>query len=130
MRLSTSQYAEILFSLSEDTKDSARAAESFLSFVRTNRAMGRMRDILRAFDRIAAEREGRQDVLVETATEPESGFRKDIGTIVAGLFPGKTLSLRFSVRPELLGGARISSDDEMIDASVRRRLQELKSRIR
>lgn len=130
MRLSTSQYAEILFSLSEDAADPARTAESFLSFVRANRAMGRMADILRAFDRLVSRREGRRDLLVETAAESGTGFRADIEGLAAGLFPGKTLSFRFSVRPELLGGARISSDDEMVDATIRRRLQEIGKTLR
>lgn len=125
MRLSTSQYAQILHALSEDGADPARTAESFLSFVRANRAMDRMTGILRAFDRLVARREERTDLLVETAVEPGDALRTDIAALAEALFPGKARSFRFSVRPELLGGARISSEDGMVDATVRRRLQEL-----
>lgn len=130
MRLSTSQYAKLLLSLSEDDTDPERRATAFLSFVRANRSMGRIREIMRAFDRMADEHEGKQEVLVETAMEPGGTFKEDVEKIAAELFADRRLSFRFSVRPELIGGARISSDNEMVDASIGRRLQELKARIR
>jgi F0F1-type ATP synthase delta subunit len=129
MKVSSSQYAKTLLVLS-DTGDVRRIAASFLALVRRNRAAKRLPAILRMAERLSDERDGTVSLFVETATETDEPVRRAIESAVAGFFPGKRPVFRYGVSPGLVGGARISSDDEMVDATVRRRLTELEKTFR
>lgn len=129
MKVSSSQYAKTLLALS-DTKDARGVATSFLRLIRRNRAVKRLPAILRIFGQLSDGQKGTLSFLVETATEGDAETRKGIERAAAGFFPERKLVFRYRVNPKLLGGARISSDDEMLDATVRRRLRELGSGIR
>ncbi|MBP9751420.1 MAG: F0F1 ATP synthase subunit delta [Candidatus Moranbacteria bacterium] len=129
MKVSSSQYAKTLLALS-DTGDVRRIAASFLALVRRNRAAKRLPAILRMAERLSDERDGVISLSVETATEADASVRQAIESVVAGFFPGKRPVFRYGVVFGLVGGARISSDDEMIDATVRRRLIELEKALR
>jgi F0F1-type ATP synthase delta subunit len=129
MKVSSSQYAKTLLALS-GAGDVRRIAASFLALVRRSRAAKRLPAILRMAERLSDERDGTVSLSVETATETDEPARRAIESAVAGFFPGKRPVFRYGVNPGLVGGARISSDDEMIDATIRRRLKEMESRIR
>lgn len=129
MKVSSSQYAKTLLALS-DTGDVRRIAASFLTLLRRNRAAKRLPAILRMAERLSDERDGMVSLSVETATEADASVRQVIESAVVGFFPGKRPIFRYGVVPGLVGGARISSDDEMIDATVRRRLTELEKTLR
>lgn len=129
MKVSSSQYAKTLLALS-DTEDVRRIAASFLALVRRNRAAKRLPAILRMAERLSDERDGTVSLSVETATETDEPTRNAIESAVAGFFPGKRPVFRYGADRSLVSGARISSDDEMIDATVRRRLTELEKTLR
>jgi F0F1-type ATP synthase delta subunit len=124
MKVSSSQYAKTLLALS-DTEDAGAVATSFLALVRRNRAAKRLPLILRLFERMSDERAGRLALSVETASEAGAEARQVIEAHAGRFFPGRELSFRYEVDPELLGGARISSEDELLDVTVRQRLNEL-----
>lgn len=129
MKVSSSQYAKTLLALS-DTEDASAVAASFLALVRRNRTAKRLPSILRLFERMSDERAGRIALSVETASEAGAEARRVIEAQAGRFFPGKELSFRYRVNAELLGGARISSEDELLDATVRRRLSELEKNMR
>ncbi len=123
MKISPTQYAKVLVTLSEGGGDPSHIAASFLTFVRKRRGTRKLSEILRAAERIADEMAGRVSLLAETAVGTDDATKKDITKKAEVLFPGKTVSLRHAVRPALLGGVRLSSEDEVIDGSVQARLR-------
>jgi len=129
MKVSSSQYAKTLLALS-DTEDAGAVAASFLALARRNRAAKRLPLILRLFARLSDESAGRLALSVETASEADAEARRVIEAQAGIFFPGEDLSFRYQVSPELLGGARISSEGELLDATVRRRLNELEKIMR
>lgn len=128
MRLFSRQYAEAL--LQSDSGDPKRIVSAFLSFVRKTRSMKRLPEIVRIAERLADKRDGRTALVVETARDTDQPFRTEIECFAAREFPGVELSFEYRVRPDLLGGVRISSDEIVVDATIRRRLKELELRIR
>jgi F-type H+-transporting ATPase subunit delta len=129
MKISPTQYAKVLVSLSSEGGDSSRMAASFLSFVHKHRSMKKLSEIVRAAEVLSDERDGRVSLLVETAVETDDATRKDIAKIAETQFPGKEVSLRHAVRADLIGGVRLSSGDEVVDGSVRARLRAMKKRM-
>ncbi len=125
MKISPKQYAEALVALSREDGDVTRMAEAFVGFLRKRRATRHLAEIVREAERQEDRLEGRLDVLAETAAEADAETRREIETVAREVFPGVEPVIRYVVRPELLGGVRLSSDSETIDATVARRLREM-----
>lgn len=130
MRLTASQYANALLALSESTEDPKHVASSFLSYARKNRLTKKLSDILRIFERLLKSKEGKLLLLIETARNANAAERETLRCLAEATFPGKRLSLRYIVNADLVGGVRMLSYDEMVDATIRRRLDELEKIIR
>ena len=129
MKVSSSQYAETLLALS-GTGDVRRIVASFFALVLRNRATKRIPAILRIAERLSDERDGSVSLFVETAVDADESLRRVIESVAADFFPAKRPIFRYGTDPDLIGGVRISSDDEMVDATVRRRLTELEKTLR
>lgn len=125
MKISPKQYAKALVALSEEEGDVTRVAEAFVAFLRKRRATRYLAEIVSEAEKRSDLLEGRVGVLAETATEADAETRRAIEVAAREAFPGKEPVIRYVVRPELLGGVRISSDSETIDATVVRRLREM-----
>lgn len=131
MRISASQYAKTLVELSKGgPADVSVLAESFLLVLRRRRDVRKWPTILRMFGRMTDADAGRLSLCAETAGEPSEASRAALESLAREAFPGKELCIRYEIRPELLGGMRLSSDDEMLDATVRTRMRELEKRMK
>jgi F0F1-type ATP synthase delta subunit len=125
MKISPTQYAEALVSLSREGGDVTRMAEAFIGFLRKRRATRHLAQIVHEAERQSDRLEGRVSVLAETATEASEEEKRKIETVTKDAFPGMEPIIRYAVRPDLLGGVRLSSDSEVVDATVARRLREM-----
>lgn len=130
MKISSAQYAKTLVALSGEEGDVSRVAKSFLSFVRKRRGTRKLDEIVRTAERLSDEEAGRISLLAETAVVADGKMRKEIENAAKTLFPGKEAVIRYAVRERLLGGVRISSDSEVADGTLRRRLSEMARRIK
>ncbi|NTW15818.1 MAG: F0F1 ATP synthase subunit delta [Candidatus Moranbacteria bacterium] len=125
MKISSAQYGKVLAALSEEKGDAKRVAASFLSFVRRRRATRKLDDIVRVAERQVDRVAGRVCVLAETAVPADDAMRREIEAAAREAFPGNEVVVSYVVLLELLGGVRLSSGDEVLDASVGRRLREM-----
>ncbi len=126
MRIGASQYAKTLTELSKgNPADVGAVAKAFLSVLRRKRDLRKWPTILRMSERMADEQAGTLSLLAETAHALDEASRGGLEMLAGEVFPGKKLMIRYEVRPDLLGGVRISTDDEMLDATVRARLRAL-----
>jgi len=84
--------------------------------------------IARAFGELVDERAGIAKALVTTAADMESGERE---RVVAQLerATGKRIKAEFAVDPALLGGATVRVGDHLVDASLRTRLDLLRTQL-
>lgn len=97
--------SEVLRRSSEE--DRPRIIRGFVAFLGRNRLLAQAPRMFRALEEMAEREEG--TVLVEAAhsvTVPHA---------------------RTVVRPELIGGARLSAGEKVVDATMRSRLQKLRS---
>lgn len=65
---------------------------------------------------------GQLVVTVESARKIDASVRKQ----VEQLFPGKKVHIREVVRPELIGGLKISTPSQVLDTTVRAKLKTLR----
>ena len=97
---------------------------NFLGVLAANRRLSALPDIIRAFAAIAAA--GRGEVNAEvTSAHPLSADQ--LGALAAKLQEreGRTVKLKASVDPELLGGLVVRIGSHQIDSSIRTRLNTL-----
>lgn len=117
-RLSTEQVAELFISLSADS-DAILA-----NFVRTlaeNRRLALLPEISRLFELAKSQEEGVQEAVVYSAFPIDDA---QVAALLQQLEPrfGTRLTARVEVDPSLIGGARVTVGDQMLDASVRGKL--------
>ncbi len=131
MRISASQYAKTLTELSKgNPADVGAVAGAFLAMLRRKRDLRKWPTILRMSAKMADSEAGRISLLAETARPVDGDAKARMEALAGTLFPDKELVMRYAVREDLLGGVRLSSDDEMLDATVRTRLRELEKALR
>jgi F-type H+-transporting ATPase subunit delta len=82
------------------------------------------RAVLAAIQRLTRLEMARREVLVESATELTATEGQRISAGLAKDY-GDKLSIRFTTSPDLLGGLRIKVGDDVLDGSVKGRLDRL-----
>ncbi len=117
-RLSTEQVAELFISLSADS-DAILA-----NFVRTlaeNRRLALLPEISRLFELAKSQEEGVQEAVVYSAFPIDDA---QVAALLQQLEPrfGTRLTARVEVDPSRIGGVRVTVGDQMLDASVRGKL--------
>jgi len=117
-RLSAEQVAELFISLSDDS-DSV-----FGNFVRTlaeNRRLALLPEVSRLFELARSQEEGVQEAVVYSAFPIDEA---QVSALLQQLEPrfGTRLTARVEIDPSLIGGVRVTVGDQMLDASVRGKL--------
>lgn len=117
-RLSAEQIAELFISLSEDNDP------ILANFVRTlaeNRRLALLPEISRLFDLARSQEEGVQEAVVYSAFPIDDA---QVAALMQQLEPrfGTRLTARVEVDASLIGGVRVTVGDQMLDASVRGKL--------
>ena len=82
------------------------------------------RAILAALQRLTRLETARREVLVESAIELTATEGQRVAAGLAKDY-GDNLTIRFATNPELLGGLRIKVGDDLLDGSVKGRLDRL-----
>ncbi|MCA1939340.1 MAG: F0F1 ATP synthase subunit delta [Dechloromonas sp.] len=117
-RLSAEQIAELFISLSDDNDP------ILANFVRTlaeNRRLALLPEISRLFDLARSQEEGVQEAVVYSAFPIDDA---QVAALLQQLEPrfGTRLTARVEVDASLIGGVRVTVGDQMLDASVRGKL--------
>jgi ATP synthase F1 delta subunit len=101
---------------------------NFLCVLIGKRRIGQFAGIARSFEKAKGVREGVSKGTIESAVALDGGqlerFESETGRLL-----GKTVRLEPKIEPSLIGGVRIYVDGKLIDASIRRRLDELREKI-
>ena len=102
------------------------AAENFLRAVIDNGRLGALPEIASQFRALKNAKSGSSDAVVYSAFALDTAALTDLGTTLEKRF-GKKLNLKVELLPELIGGVRVVVGDEVLDTSVKARLEQMKA---
>jgi F-type H+-transporting ATPase subunit delta len=125
-RVSAEQKNEILARAFADRLP--RLFVRFLEAVVTHRRQHLLPEIAREYHDLVDEIEGRVHVDVTLAREPDAGGRESLVRELSRVL-GKRVVPHIRVRSDILGGVIVRVGDTVMDGSVRRRLNLLRSRL-
>lgn len=116
----------LLTKLSAGYSESARAA---LRLLLDRKRLALLGEVIAIFRQKRLEALGEVEVQMETVTQPEAGILTKVKKLVADL-TGRKPQIKVIINPKILGGMRLSFDDRVIDASLRKRLDEVVELVR
>jgi len=99
---------------------------NFLKVLVSNRRLNILADVLAAFDTQISKRRGEVIVQVETAQDLSAAQIKNLQEILKKE-TGADIALNTKVSPEILGGMVVTVGSHMIDDSIARKLERLKT---
>ena len=100
-------------------------ARNFLRTVLENGRLAALPEIAAQFKALVDAQSGVSQALIESAYPIDSAQLPEVLTTLEKRF-GRKLEARVVVRPELIGGIRVVVGDEVLDTSVRARLEQMK----
>jgi F-type H+-transporting ATPase subunit delta len=101
-------------------------ARNFLSAVLANDRLSVLPEIASQFHALMQARSGVSQAVVYSAFELDAAQLADIAPALEKRF-GRKLELQVQVEPELIGGIRVAVGDEVLDTSVKARLEHMKA---
>jgi F-type H+-transporting ATPase subunit delta len=101
------------------------AAKNFLETVISNGRLGALPEIALQFRKLKNATAGASDAVVYSAFPIESNALTDVKSALEKRFARK-LNLSVALQPELIGGIRVVVGDEVLDTSVKARLEQMK----
>jgi len=99
---------------------------NFLRAVIGNDRLAALPDVARQFRELANAQSGRSDAHIHSAFPIAAAELAQLKAVLEKRF-GRKLETQVHVEPELIGGVRVVVGDEVLDTSVKARLQQMKS---
>jgi F-type H+-transporting ATPase subunit delta len=100
-------------------------AKNFLRTVIENGRLGAMSEIAAQFRALKNAQGGSSDAVVHSAFPIEGATLAELATMLEKRF-GRKLNLQVALEPALIGGIRVVVGDEVLDTSVKARLEQMK----
>lgn len=128
-KVGTTEYAEILFELTSGKSDAdiQKAIKVFTGYLAKQKALGSAGDIQKAYERLVDSKEGRVRVTLATPEKLDSGTVAEIQQTMQKTFEASSVELQEKIDTSLIGGWRARTEDYLIDASLKGRLDRLKA---
>lgn len=101
------------------------AAQNFLRMLVENRRLNVLPEIANQFNALKNARSGSSDAVVYSAFPIEGGALADLALTLERRF-GRKLNVSVELEPALIGGVRVVVGDEVLDTSVKARLEQMK----
>lgn len=105
--------------------DLPEAAKNFLRMVIENGRLSALPEMATQFRALKNAQSGSSDAIVHSAFPIDAAALADLGKTLEAQFKRK-LNLSVVLQPELIGGIRVVVGDEVLDTSVKARLQQMK----
>lgn len=127
-KVGTTEYAEILFELTNGKSDAdiQKALKVFTGYLAKQKALASASEIQTAYERLVDSKEGRVRVTLATPETLDSGTVTDIQQTMKKAFEASSVELQQKIDTSLIGGWRARTEDYLIDASLKGRLNRLK----
>jgi F-type H+-transporting ATPase subunit delta len=102
------------------------SGRNFLHTVIDNRRVSALPEIAAQFRVLKNAQNGSFDALVQSAFAIEGAALADLSALLEKRF-GRKLNTKVEIAPELIGGIRVVVGDEVLDTSVKSRLEQMKT---
>lgn len=102
------------------------STRNFLKVLSDNGRAEILEDVARRYEELVEEHLGRVEVSLVTAVELSEETLNQVKSRLGKILEGREVVLETSVDPEVLGGAVLRFDGDMVDGSVRGQLQNLR----
>ena len=99
--------------------------QNFLRAVIENGRLAALPEIAAQFRALKNAQQGAFDAVVYSAFEVDSAALADLSGVLEKRF-GRKLNLQVELQPDLIGGIRVVVGDEVLDTSVKARLEQMK----
>jgi F-type H+-transporting ATPase subunit delta len=128
MKLTPKQYAQTLYESLQDTaaKDHDRILDNFAEALALNNDTRMLEEIAGEYEKLEKGAKGIKIADVTSARPLEKHAEKEIIERLNKI-AGSKVELKKKIDEKILGGVVIKMDDTLIDASVKKSLQELKN---
>jgi F-type H+-transporting ATPase subunit delta len=100
-------------------------AQNFLRTVIDNGRLAALAEIAQQFRALKNAQQGAFDAVVYSAFELDSAALADLSGVLQTRF-GRKLNLQVELQPDLIGGVRVVVGDEVLDTSIKARLEQMK----
>jgi F-type H+-transporting ATPase subunit delta len=100
-------------------------AQNFLRTVIDNGRLAALPEIASQFRALKNAQQGAFDAVVYSAFDLDSAALADLSGVLESRF-GRKLNLQVELQPDLIGGVRVVVGDEVLDTSVKARLEQMK----
>ena len=104
----------------------ATRVTAFLRTVLDNGRLAALPEIAAQFQALVNAKSGVSDAVIESAFPIDAGALPDVVATLEKRF-GRRLKATVAVKPDLIGGIRVVVGDEVLDTSVRARLEQMKT---
>ncbi len=101
------------------------AGQNFLRAVIENGRVGVLPEIAAQFQVLKNAQQGTSDAIVYSAFDIDASALRELSTVLEKRF-GRKLNLKVELQPELIGGVRVVVGDEVLDTSIKARLEQMK----
>ncbi len=99
--------------------------QNFLRTVIDNGRIAALPEIADQFRALKNAQQGSFDAVVHSAFEMDSAALADLSGVLEKRF-GRKLNLQVQLQPDLIGGVRVVVGDEVLDTSIKARLEQMK----
>ena len=106
----------------------SKIIRNFLFVIADHRRTQLIPEIIAAFQQVLRLRQGVAEAEISSAVELSAAQKKELAVTLARL-TGKKIEPKYSLNPELLGGAVVRIGDTIYDGSLRSRLNEMRARL-
>ena len=121
-KITAQQYAIFLYEITRKESEVKKMTQGFLEILAKNNDLGEIDEIIREFEMYEKKQKGITGVELVSAKPIAAAVKKQISELIKDGKP----EIQESVNSDLLGGITLIIGDMMIDASLRRKLGELK----
>lgn len=126
-KLSAGQVAQLFVSLSGEAGN--QDLVNFINLLAENERLGVLTQIQETYEQLKSAEEGVKDAFVSSAFPLDDAQLKNLMSQLEVHF-GAKLQPRVEVDPSLIGGIRVAVGDQMLDASVRGKLEAMASALK
>ena len=126
--VTSAQVLEVFVGVAESSKKVSlpAAAKNFLAAVIDNERVGALHEIAIQFRALVNSASGSSDAVVFSAFALNDAALSDLAAVLEKRFSRK-LNLSVEIDPGLIGGIRVVVGDEVLDTSVKARLEQMKA---